>query len=461
MTALLSAAIGGAPLNVITDQMPAYQLPTPVPDVTAQLTVQADVTHVPADERIAVIFGIHHASRVVFAPPSTVTLRNAVWPVILLVRRGGATVGVRYELNFDAVGNVRAERLGEAAPRELPVAFTQLSVADKKARIVADFGLVAVDDRPANGARPVATWTPAELDQLKAAYDLLPASDLPSLAGVSVVRDHTAPPMAIPGMITAGFAHTGANAAFDMPGPPPHSPPHIHYFDAAFTANAVGSVGRPGSAGPGADWTLIHEVGHIRMFAATTAANAQITAANAQIAAANLRLPQLNAPIPVAVAPSRQAWSAARTAANTAIHAFHTAVLAGSGPAALAPLLAAAQAAVQARDRARANMTTVGVPAGVVAAALALDSAMDALLAASQATGAAKQQLPIFSSLAARFGFQKFTDYARRSVGDDEWFAETYALFVTDPDRLNQMSRNLFLWFSAGMPMDPNWNPPP
>jgi hypothetical protein len=32
---------------------------------------------------------------------------------------------------------------------------------------------------------------------------------------------------------------------------------------------------------------------------------------------------------------------------------------------------------------------------------------------------------------------------------------------VTDPDRLFSMNRSLFLWFEAGMPMDPAWNPPP
>jgi hypothetical protein len=72
----------------------------------------------------------------------------------------------------------------------------------------------------------------------------------------------------------------------------------------------------------------------------------------------------------------------------------------------------------------------------------------------------AQDQIPIFVSLATRFGFQKFTDYAR-SGSDSEWFAETFALYVNDPNRLNQMSRSLFLWFQAGMPQDRNWAPPP
>jgi hypothetical protein len=167
----------------------------------------------------------------------------------------------------------------------------------------------------------------------------------------------------------------------------------------------------------------------------------------------------LGAPIPRPLAPFRRTYAAARTLAHDAVLAFDRAVVAHRPLAALGPLLAAARAATVARDAARANMVANGVPAGVTAAAQAMDAGTDALLAAAQLLSDANQQIPIFAALAARFGFGKFSDYARRSAGDDEWFAETYALFVTDPDRLNQMSRNIFLWFEAGMPMDRNWNP--
>jgi hypothetical protein len=71
----------------------------------------------------------------------------------------------------------------------------------------------------------------------------------------------------------------------------------------------------------------------------------------------------------------------------------------------------------------------------------------------------AHDQVPIFVSLATRFGFHRFTDYARTGATDEEWFAETYALHLTDPNRLNQMNRSIFLWFEARMPMDRSWNP--
>jgi hypothetical protein len=58
-----------------------------------------------------------------------------------------------------------------------------------------------------------------------------------------------------------------------------------------------------------------------------------------------------------------------------------------------------------------------------------------------------------------RFGFFPFTEYAIPG-GANDWFAETYAVFITDPNRLNQMNRNMF-WFQAGLPLDRNWNSAP
>jgi hypothetical protein len=246
---LLSAGRSARPaqLNIITDSLPAYVLPAdPVPDVTAQLQASAnigavDLSRVPASELPYVRHGVLQVANTVFPATSTVQLRNASWPVALQVRRQGNIVRVRYDLIFDAASNVRVERLGDATAREVPRAFAQLSVAQKKAQLVADFGLAGVDDRPAAPpARPAAAvWTGAELDQVKAVYDLFPAPDRASLAGVTLVRDGVGPAGGVAGTVLAGFAHTGADPAHDAPGPPAHSPPHIHYYDAAFAANAI------------------------------------------------------------------------------------------------------------------------------------------------------------------------------------------------------------------------------
>jgi hypothetical protein len=466
---LLSAAMSVRPaqLNIITDSLPAYDLPPdPVPDVTPQLTGIPDIgaidfSRVPASELPYVRHGLLQALTTVFPADSTVRLRSASWAVALQVRRGGNIVNVRYDLIFDAAFNVRVERLGEAAPREVAPAFAQLSVADKKTQLIADFGLAGVDDRPAAPGRSAAAWTAAELDQVKAAYDLIPAGDRASLDGVTLVRDHTGPAPAV-GQVLLGFAHISADPAHDEPGPPTHDPPHIHYYDDAFAQNAITAVGASGSTGPGGDWTVGHEVGHMRIFLATRQANAAITAANAQIVGANQGLLALNAALPQAQHQLRQAYGQARIAADSAIQALNAAVIATPPATAAqrAPLLQAAQTAVAARDQARAALALAGVSAAMVQAAANLDAASDALLAATQSLGAASDQIPTFAALAATFGFTAFTDYARRG-GDEEFFAETYALFLTDPNRLSAMNRSIFLWFAAGMPMDPAWSPPP
>jgi hypothetical protein len=259
-----------------------------------------------------------------------------------------------------------------------------------------------------------------------------------------------------------GWAHTQADPGHDQPAPPPHAPPHIHYYDDAFAQNAITAVGAPGSTGPGADWTITHEVGHMRIARATREANAAMTAANQQVVQANQGLPAVNAALPIALHQIRLAWAQARAAAHAAIQALNAAVIATppAGPAQRAQLLQAAQAAVQARNQARANLAAAAVPPAMIQAATNLDAACDAVLAATQRIGVAQDQIPTFVALAGTFGFTPFTDYARRE-GNEEWFAETYALYLTDPSRLSQMNRSIFLWFEAGMPMDPTWRPPP
>ena len=465
---LLSAGMSARPpqQSIITTSLPAYVLPNPVPNVTAQLQANpnigtVDVSRVPSNEQASVRYGVLQAANTGFPAGSTAQRRNASWPVAFQVRRRANIIRVRYDLIFDNASNVRVERLGEAEPRQVAPAFARLGLAAKKAQLIADFALAGVDDRPAVPGRAVAVWTPTELDQIKAAYDLLPARDRSSLRGVTIVRDHQGP-ATVAGLILTGIAHTGPSPAHDSPGPPAHPPPHIHYYDAAFAQNRVTAVGAPGSTGPGGDWTIAHEVGHMRIFRAIRQANAAIVVANAQIVAANAGIPALNAALPQAQHQLRQAYNQARNAANAAIQAFNAAVIATPPPtpAQRAPLLQAAQAAVVARNQARANLAAGGVPAAMVQAATNLDAAQDASLAATQSLGVSQDQIPIFISLAGTFGFTPFTDYARRG-GNDEFFAETYTLYITDPNRLSAMNRRIFLWFEVGMPMNPGWRPPP
>lgn len=86
-----------------------------------------------------------------------------------------------------------------------------------------------------------------------------------------------------------------------------------------------------------------------------------------------------------------------------------------------------------------------------------MGAALDAMVAGSEQMASAAAQIPTFSRLAQRFGFVPFTSYG--ATAPDEFFAESYALFVNDPNRLSALNRRIFQWFAAGMPMDPTWNP--
>jgi hypothetical protein len=467
--AMLQAGLSSpARMSLITDRLRLQPPPDPVPDVTAQLASptqlgRIDLRNVPPAEQASVRFALSRVDRTTFPATSTVTLRNAYWPLTIPIRTGATVTPVRYELVFDASANVRVERLGPDRATAVAPAFSSLSVPDKIASLVTELGLAAIVGRPAWPAtsRPAATWTGPELDQIKAVFDRLPTADRAALRGITLVRDHVGPAPAGGGTLD-GYAHTGADPAHDEPGPPSRPPPHIHYYDTAFDQNAVSSIGPPGASGPGGDFIIAHEVGHMRISQAVLGANAAVQAANAEGAAARSALNALarRTRLPRAQVVAYNAWLAATGAAGTAIASFNQSTLGGPPGAASQQALTAARTAIAARDTARAALATAGVPAALQAAAARLDAARDALLAASQQISAASDQIPIFASLATRFGFPRFTDYARRQ-GDSEWFAETFALYITDPDRLNQMSRDLFLWFRAGMPQDRNWTPPP
>jgi len=463
VTALLSQGMPNAPqVQIINDRMAAYQLPDPVPDVTQQLAPRtADLAHVPADEAASVRYGILQAANTIFAAGSTVQLQDAIWPLVLPIRHGANVVSVRYELVFDSSGNVRAERLGPAQPREVPATFAQLSIPDKKAALISQFGLAGVDDRPASGSRTAANWTDDELNQLKAAYDLIPPSQRAGLGGVTIVRDHVSPAPQAAQSFQYGVFHSGASPTYDTPAGPSHAPPHIHYFDEAFNNNNFGVSSAAGVGGPGADFDLLHEVGHAEGDLPVREANVAITTSNAAL---NGAITALNAArrgvrLPAAQNAIVRTWIARMQSANSAIHSFNTAVVGTTpSPTPIATLLQTAQTALASEQTARAALDASAVPQGIITAADAVSDALPPTLASSQQLQTAGQQNSIFISLATRFGFFRFTDYANRG-GANDWFAETYALYVTDPNRLNQMNRRMFLWFQAGMPLDANWNP--
>lgn len=293
------------------------------------------------------------------------------------------------------------------------------------------------------------------------------------LHGVTLVRDFKYPKDPEK---TAGVFQAGESKELDEPGPPAHPPPHIHYYDLAFQKGEFSVTGAPGATGPGVEHTLLHEVGHLRIGRVFIRANQAVEAANKKSTDADAARAQAVKGVLVskAKADAWKAWLKEIEKAWTAMSDYSAAVKDFGtksrkaqtsndpfpDPATLEPKRAAVEAAIRASAVKRVGLGKVGAPQKMRAAAAETEAAVEARLQAWQQFVADDRQIPIFATLANRFGFHPFTNYAR-SGGEGEWFAETYSLYVTDPDRLNAMSPKLFLWFQAGMPMDPQWQPPP
>ncbi len=451
VSALLTGRGAFQPATIITRDL-TYEVPDDLPQLSFDVGV--DLADIPRPERALVRFGIRTA--IDAAGAEGVTLESLIWPVTFQVDRGEPPRRVRYELVFDALGNLRVERLGEPKPREVTPEFKALSTAEKKTRLIDEFGLHAIVDRPADPAtgNPGAVWKPAELDQVKAAFDRLPESDRALLEGYTLARDHQ---VTGGGDELAGFVEIDPGP-HDTPAWPATPLPHMHITDKAF-ANESFFVGAPGDVGPFAEYTLLHEVGHVvqrHAFLAARASIAKTAPATGKPPAAIERVSMRRG----RQASAFNAWNSAQQNAANEITSYGNAMNTNPVPtrAAQAALRAVVDAAIAARDQARAQLAKAGFAQSVVDGAAEFDAAHDAHYSSLQLLAVAEDQIPIFIHLANEFGFAPFTEYARRG-GDDEFFAETYALFLGDPDRLNAMNRRMFQWFEEGRPQDRQWRP--
>ncbi|MGA1870189.1 MAG: hypothetical protein ACMUJM_16755 [bacterium] len=273
LVALLTSQITNRQnMSIITNSMPSYVLPNPVPAVADNSCVisgnrvNSNLEAIPPDDLNAVRYGVLQAIRTVF--PGAIQYRNAYWPVTLPVRIRNNIQRIRYELVFDNDSNIRVERLGAAILRTVPPAFAALNVNGKKAALLRECYLSGSDDRralPAQAAGHGRTAIPAqaaanrssdELDPGKTSFDLLPQSGKGSLDGVARARGRISPY----GANQYGFSHTSPNAIYDQPNPPTHNSPHIHYYDSAFTRNNLSSGCPPYGTGPISEWMLTYEV---------------------------------------------------------------------------------------------------------------------------------------------------------------------------------------------------------
>ncbi|GIH27201.1 hypothetical protein Aph01nite_55110 [Acrocarpospora phusangensis] len=450
----------GAPLVIHKVPLPAYQLGDE--DLTGALkerNVAVDLAFVPAAESRAVV-------RAVFAADSTGAIAQAgpgfVWPLTIPVPGGF----VRYELVVGAGQpgkKVRPERLGEVADWPLPAYLTGVpGLQGRKDALQRTFRLAALDDRRAT------QWTAGELGRVAAAFARMPAHATDALRGAALVRDGDAT-AARNGVTHGGYTHNGYDALDN--GDQLSPPPHAHYYNVAFDPHDRRSCGPPGDAGSGGDFTLLHELGHVVSFCPRTTLladrNALVRSCEPKLDDLLARAKRLVAvddrPAVVTwtklldqhVSASSHQWDAAETLCD-ALHACDAQRIAQAVTVYRGKQQAAATASDQLRDAA-VNLDLV-LPATdrdavrITGEQLSQNAIPDTMIGMTR-------RLYDFVRYAAAVEFTPFTDYGHSS--NEEFFAETLALFGSDRERLFELNWRVCRWLEDGYPGPTGYNPDP
>jgi hypothetical protein len=397
---------------------------------------------------------------------------------------GGAAPVGKINITLDKQGNATAELLDKGAVA-VPAGFPDKGKAI--AALMADFGFSSVDDG-------TASWTHGELNKVHAGLSLLPAADRAGLAGVSLVRDSTlTSPAGKP--LDGEFRHTHSVTA-GAPGAPAVASrdASLHLASGAFGADTKGFVGGKGQEVLPSLRLILHEAGHAveskalrdAEFATDTAqatANNDTLAFNAEQTATNTAVGAANAAATSAFASAKAYKGSDLTDAQGFLQAFNSALGAvnayanNTAGARFASLEAAARKAIANRDAVKAK-----VPAGNPAPAdfAAAVTAQDAWFAEAQVRAKASQKLDAskadvtakktdqakvsgatantskrlenFVALVKKNKIQPFTKYAKDNWpgNPEEFFAEAYSLWQTNPGYLNDNAPALKAWFDAG-----------
>jgi hypothetical protein len=397
---------------------------------------------------------------------------------------GGAAPVGQITIIIDKAGNATAELLDKGATA-VPAAFPDKDTA--VAALKTDFGFASVDDG-------TAAWTPGDLNKAHAALSLLPAADRASLAGVALVRDSTLTNKA--GKSLSGeFRHAIAVTA-GAPGTPSVASrdESLHLADSAFGADSAGFVGEKGKEVLPSLRIALHEAGHAEEtkalrdaeFATDTAqaaANNDTLAFNAEQTTTNTAVTAANAAAKTAFAAVKGYAPADQAAASGFLGAFNAALRAvnayanNSTGSRFAALEAAATKAITARDAAKAKLPAANPAAADFATAITAQDAwfaqaqvraaasqkLDASKAdlatkktaqkgVSDATGKTSKRLENFVALVNANKIPPLTQYAKDNWpgNPEEFYAEAYSLWLTNPGYLNDNAPKLKAWFDKG-----------
>jgi hypothetical protein len=365
---------------------------------------------------------------------------NMVAPIGWRTTQDGSDPVGKVTVTINSAGQGVADLLSTGAAA-VPTAFA--NIADTIRELQKADGIAAVTDGDS-------TWTIEDLNKVVGAFALLPSSDRAVLAGVELLRVQD-----IAGEHAGEFAWsqsvTGASAI---------SSATIKIADDAFASDPKSFVGGRTASSPASYMTILHEVGHA---IASQALRNTSAVADQAIAQANTLVKPLNAAV-VSSNAAGEDLNALVGQYNDLVHAFNNSLTAND------PAMTTA-----AKNDLDGKRLEVDAKRHMADRLRDVEQAKRAALDAANLNAAAKQELAQFcrppassieSSKSAGdskrvLEFVEFvtlkkipplTQYAKDNWPSkpEEFFAEAYSLWRTDPEYLKANAMPLYDWFVEG-----------
>ena len=365
---------------------------------------------------------------------------NMVTPIGWRTTPDGSDPVGKVTVTIDSEGRGVADFLSTGAAA-VPTAFANIADAIRELQKAA--GIAAVTDGDS-------TWTVEDLNKVVGAFTLLPSSDRAVLAGVELLRVQD-----IAGEHAGEFAWsqsvTGISAM---------SAATIKIADDAFASDPKSFVGTKGAAWPSSYMTILHEVGHA---IASQALRNTSALADQAIVQANTLVSPLNAAV-VSTNAAGEELNALVGQYNDLVHAFNTSLTANDPDRTVAAKndLDGKKLEVDAKRHEADLLRDVEQAKRTALEAANLDAMAKQKLAQSCRPPAAT--IGSFKSAADSNRVQKLvefvtlrrvpplTQYAKDNWPSkpEEFFAEAYSLWRTDPEYLKANAKPLYDWFTTG-----------
>jgi Domain of unknown function (DUF4157) len=380
-------------------------------------------------------------------------------------KRGAITVRI------DAGGNAVGVIVRRAEPT---VAATYPTVVAAVAGLKAKYKLSDVTGEKNK------QWSPADLNKVAAAFSRLHPDEAAALEGYSLIRtDDTL--QAPGGKPAAGLTTTGNVPAKDRLSS--IRTREIRFADRAFAGDSVSFVGDIKDAAPASTQTILHEVGHAQE--RKLSADADSAYVEAQVArnrdsgAADTEEEAVRSDTKKALAGWAKLKGAQKTASKAFVDAFHAvsraieAMREAPDATKAEPLRQEARAAVAARDKRKDAVPDSNPALALFGPAL---NAQDAYLAAAEALLSGRQAVETTKTRAEAASdptgkrsarLQRFVEFVGKprikpikpitQYAQDNWpakpeefYAEAFSIWRTDPKFLSSASPDLKKWFDDG-----------